>query len=97
MKTLDKQKKNVLTLCGAAMASLLLWGCGGTIPTAESFERSDYYTRGIGQYPGDPKEDFSPSLAPDPSTSVTLPGCDRLLPLPVMTITWWRSWRQTAS
>lgn len=68
MKTLDKQKKNVLTLCGAAMASLLLWGCGGTNPTAESFERSDYYTRGIGQYPGDPKEDFSPSLAPDPST-----------------------------
>ena len=44
MKTLDKQKKNVLTLCGAAMASLLLWGCGGTNPTAESFERSDYYT-----------------------------------------------------
>ena len=43
MKTLDKQKKNVLTLCGAAMASLLLWGCGGTNPTAESFERSDYY------------------------------------------------------
>ena len=68
MKTLDKQKKNVLTLCGAAMASLLLWGCGGTNPTTESFERSDYYTRGIGQYPGDPKEDFSPSLAPDPST-----------------------------
>ena len=68
MKTLDKQKKNVLTLCGAAMASLLLWGCGGTNPTAESFERSDYYTRGIGQYPGDPKEDFSPSLAPDHST-----------------------------
>mgnify|MGYP000759375227 CR=1 FL=1 len=29
--------------------------------------------------------------------TVTLPGCDRLLPLPVMTITWWRSWRQTAS
>ena len=49
MKTLDKQKKNVLTLCGAAMASLLLWGCGGTNPTAESFERSDYYARGIGQ------------------------------------------------
>ena len=69
MKTLDKQKKNVLTLCGAAMASLLLWGCGGTNPTAESFERSDYYTRGIGQYPGDPKEDFSPSLAPDPDPS----------------------------
>ncbi|WP_455642839.1 glycosyl hydrolase 2 galactose-binding domain-containing protein [Parabacteroides sp.] len=68
MMTLNKQKKNALTLCGAAMASLLLLGCGGTSPTAESFERSDYYTRGIGQYPGDPKEDFSPSLVPDPST-----------------------------
>ena len=98
MKTLDKQKKNVLTLCGAAMASLLLWGCGGTNPTAESFERSDYYTRGIGQYPGDPGSAilaFSGSgILP---LTVTLPGCDRLLPLPVMTITWWRSWRQTAS
>lgn len=52
MKTLDKQKKNVLTLCGAAMASLLLWGCGGTNPTAESFERSDYYTRGSGRPEG---------------------------------------------
>ncbi len=30
----------------------------------ESFERSDYYTRGIGQYPGLPKEDPSPELAP---------------------------------
>ena len=68
MKTLYKQKKNALALCSAAMASLLLWGCGGTNPTAESFERSDYYTRGIGQYPGNPKEDFSPSLAPDLST-----------------------------
>ncbi len=79
MKTLDKQKKNVLTLCGAAMASLLLWGCGGTNPTAESFERSDYYTRGIGQYPGDPKEDFSPSWHRIIPLTGTLPGCDRLL------------------
>ena len=70
MKTFNEQKKSVrvLTLCGAAVASLILWGCGGTGTTAESFERSDYYTRGIGQYPGDPKEDFSPSLAPDYST-----------------------------
>ena len=97
MKTLDKQKKNVLTLCGAAMASLLLWGCGGTNPTAESFERSDYYTRGIGQYPGDPKEDFSPSLAPDPSTYRNIARLRSAFASPVMTITWWRSWRQTAS
>ena len=57
MKTLDKQKKNVLTLCGAAMASLLLWGCGGTNPTAESFERFVYKTRGIRQNPGVKKDD----------------------------------------
>lgn len=71
MKTFNEQKKStrVLTLCGAAMASLILWGCSGTGATADkSFERSDYYTRGIGQYPGNPKEDFSPSLAPDHST-----------------------------
>lgn len=71
MKTLNEQKKStcVSALCGAAMASLILWGCGGTGATADkSFERSDYYTRGIGQYPGNPEEDFSPSLAPDHST-----------------------------
>ncbi len=28
----------------------------------ESAPRSDYYTRGIGVYPGNPKEDFSPKL-----------------------------------
>ena len=33
-------------------------------PQQESFERSDYYTRGIGQYPGLPAEDPSPELAP---------------------------------
>lgn len=69
MKILDKQAKNVLSFCGTAMASLLLWGCSGADATDDkSFERSDYYTRGIGQYPGNPKEDFSPSLAPDYST-----------------------------
>lgn len=71
MNTFNVQKKStrVLTLCGAAMASLVLWGCSGTGATADkSFERSDYYTRGIGQYPGNPEEDFSPSLAPDHST-----------------------------
>ena len=98
MKTLDKQKKNVLTLCGAAMTSLLLWGCGGTNPTAESFERSDYYTRVVSDSIRATRRRISRLLwlriLP---LTVTLPGCDRLLPLPVMTITWWRSWRQTAS
>lgn len=71
MNTFNEQKKStrVLSLCGAAMASLILWGCSGAGATADkSFERSDYYTRGIGQYPGSPKEDFSPSLVPDHST-----------------------------
>ena len=68
MKMFHEQKKNtrILALCGMAMTSLLLWGCGGNMsPTGQVAERSDYYTRGIGQYPGSPKEDFSPSLAPD--------------------------------
>ena len=67
-----EQKKNtrILALCGMAMTSLLLWGCGGNMsPTGQVAERSDYYTRGIGQYPGSPKEDFSPSLAPNVSDS----------------------------
>lgn len=33
----------------------------------ESTLRSDYFTRGIGQYPGNPKEDFSPELVKDQS------------------------------
>ena len=68
MKMCKQQKvSRILTLCGAAATSLLLWGCSGAGATTESFERSDYYTRGIGQYPGNPKEDFSPDLAPDKS------------------------------
>lgn len=67
MKTCSKQQtvSRLLTLCGAAAASLVLWGCNEAGATGESFERSDYYTRGIGKYPGNPKEDFSPELAPD--------------------------------
>ena len=43
-----EQKKNtrILALCGMAMTSLLLWGCGGNMsPTGQVAERSDYYTR----------------------------------------------------
>lgn len=57
-----------MTLCGAVAVSALLGGCGQSGVPAESFDRSDYYTRGIGSYPGDPGEDFSPSLRPDYST-----------------------------
>lgn len=71
MKTLNEQKKSsrVLPFFEAAVASLIFWGCGETSVTSDKLlERSDYYTRGIGQYPGSPKEDFSPSLVPDRST-----------------------------
>lgn len=62
-----QEVSRILTLCGAAAVSLLLWGCNGAGATGASFERSDYYSRGIGQYPGNPKEDFSPELLPDHS------------------------------
>ena len=71
MKTLiEMQKKvRVLTLCGAAAASAaMFWSCSGVGASTESFKRSDYFTRGIGQYPGNPSEDFSPELLPDNST-----------------------------
>jgi len=70
MKTNQNRKTfpRVLTLCAVAATSVFLWGCGQAGGPTESFERSDYYTRGIGSYPGSPSEDFSPSLAPDPST-----------------------------
>ena len=70
MKTNQNRKTfpRVLTLCAVAATSAFLWGCGQAGGPTESFERSDYYARGIGSYPGSPSEDFSPSLAPDPST-----------------------------
>lgn len=70
MKTFYEKTKlpRLLTLCGVAAMSTLLWSCSQAGGSAESFERSDYYTRGIGSYPGDPSQDFSPALAPDYST-----------------------------
>ena len=47
---------------------IILCGCGQQGQTSETYERSDYYTRGIGQYPGSPAEDFSPHLRPDYDT-----------------------------
>ena len=70
MKILKNKKglSSWLGFCGLMVASIVGQGCGqGNVP-GESFERSDYYTRGIGSYPGDPKEDFSPSLHPDYTT-----------------------------
>ena len=60
-KTLLPYKQALLY--GTAV-SLLLFGCGTKGNAPESFERSEYYTRGIGQYPGSPAEDFSPNLKP---------------------------------
>ena len=58
-------KKNTFSLWCGIGALLSLTGCSGTGSAPESFVRSDYYTRGIGVYPGNPKEDFSPELLPD--------------------------------
>ena len=54
---------------GMGLGVMLLAGsCTGTQTASEqSYLRSDYYTRGIGQYPGCPAEDFSPELLPDGS------------------------------
>ena len=60
-----KQLPKLWALCGAMTATALMSGCGQSGVPTESFDRSDYYTRGIGSYPGDPKEDFSPDLKPD--------------------------------
>ena len=50
--------------CGIAVG-MALCGCVGTENGQETVRRSADYTRGIGVYPGNPKEDFSPELVPD--------------------------------
>ena len=65
LSTSKKHFSKLWALCGAMAATAFLSGCGQQGGPTENFERSDYYTRGIGQYPGDPKEDFSPDLKPD--------------------------------
>ena len=65
LSTSKKHFSKLWALCGARAATAFLSGCGQQGGPTENFERSDYYTRGIGQYPGDPKEDFSPDLKPD--------------------------------
>ena len=65
LSTSKQHFSKLWALCGAVAATAFLSGCGQQGGPTENFERSDYYTRGIGQYPGDPKEDFSPDLKPD--------------------------------
>ncbi len=70
MNTQKKRKKRNGFLSFAGIAALLLFaGCKETVRTDDGpAARSDYYTRGIGNYPGNPKEDFSPELAPERSS-----------------------------
>ncbi|MCX6255613.1 MAG: discoidin domain-containing protein [Bacteroidia bacterium] len=51
-----KTKKSVLILSGIAWLLILIGGCK---------HRADHYTRGVGIYPGNPAEDFSPNLVVD--------------------------------
>ena len=62
------KKKNLQTLFGMAAAASMLCACGQNGAADKAFDRSDYYTRGIGVYPGSPAEDFSPTLVPDRDT-----------------------------
>ena len=60
------KKNTCLLVWGGVGVLAFLSGCGDVRTAAEdSFLRSDYYTRGIGVYPGSPQEDFSPELLPD--------------------------------
>lgn len=49
-------------LVAAACSAFVLVGCGYTDKTAF---RADYYTRGIGNYPGAPSEHFAPQMVKD--------------------------------
>lgn len=63
------RKINTAFIYGGMGALLLLSGCSNKSAEPDStFLRSDYYTRGIGVYPGNPKEDFSPELVPGGNT-----------------------------
>lgn len=62
---MKKKDAAALILYGGAGALLLLSGCADAQTASErDYLRSDYYTRGIGVYPGSPEEDFSPELLP---------------------------------
>lgn len=61
---MNKKHSFYLLLESVATASCLL-NAGCQKAATQDFSRSDYYTRGIGKYPGCPQEDFSPELKPD--------------------------------
>lgn len=60
-----KRLSELFTVCGVATASALLIGCrqADVLPTSPT----QYYTRGIGHYPGNPSENFAPILQRDQS------------------------------
>lgn len=63
-----RKKINAAIAQGGMGVLLLLSGCAdGQTASDSAYLRSGYYTRGIGVYPGCPKEDFSPELVPDRS------------------------------
>ncbi|MGL5937605.1 MAG: glycosyl hydrolase 2 galactose-binding domain-containing protein [Phocaeicola sp.] len=64
MKKEKKKLPLILALCGAVASLSLLGGCG----EANSQECSNKYTRGIGQYPGNADENFSPQLVEERDT-----------------------------
>ena len=51
-----KNKLSLITLPGILCLLIMISGCS---------QKADKYTRGVGIYPGDPKEDFSPVLVID--------------------------------
>ena len=57
--------RNLINASLIALTAVSLCSCK---QSEESFIRSDYYTRGIGLYPGSPAEDASPELLPDKDT-----------------------------
>ena len=58
-----KHYHKILLAGTVASLTLLLANCSKQ--TTQNTVHSNYYTRGIGQYPGCPQEDFSPELQPD--------------------------------
>ena len=61
-------KTNAYVILSAALTVAIMTGCDGSGKQSEQFGRSDYYTQGIGQYPGSPDENFAPELLPDYET-----------------------------
>jgi hypothetical protein len=68
--------KSTMTGAGVALGGLESLAAAATKPTeashfpagTESSSKERFYTRGVGVYPGDPREDFGPVLSVDEST-----------------------------